>query len=232
MARKKVARKTAKKPAVRKRRISPALRNRAARILWTLDETYPDSRCSLDHRSAFELLIATMLSAQCTDARVNIVTVDLFRRARTPRKLADVPIEELEVLVKSTGFFRNKAKNIKATSERIVGEFAGKVPRTMDELLSLPGVARKTANCVLGTAFDDPVGVVVDTHVTRIATLLGLTKEKDAVKIEKDLVELLPQDHWIRFTHQIIDHGRAVCIARRPQCQECALADECPSAKR
>ncbi|NRA97351.1 MAG: endonuclease III [Planctomycetes bacterium] len=212
------------------RRITKALRDRVARILYTLDETYPDSRCSLDHRSAFELLIATILSAQCTDARVNIVTVDLFRRARSAKAMAVAPIEELETLVKTTGFFRNKAKNIKAASELIQSKHKGKVPDTMEALLELPGVARKTANCVLGTWFKDPIGVVVDTHVTRIANLLDLSRNKDPVKIERDLMALLPQEHWVRFTHQIIDHGRAVCVARRPRCRECALAPDCPSA--
>lgn len=218
------------KTKTRKRRVTKALKDRVARILFTLDETYPDSGCSLKHRSAFELLIATMLSAQCTDARVNIVTKDLFRRARSAKAMAQVPIEELEELVKTTGFFRNKAKNVKATSELLHARHSGKVPATMDELLELPGVARKTANCVLGTWFDQPVGVVVDTHVTRIARLLGLTKETNPVKIEQDLMALLPQEHWVRFTHQIIDHGRAVCIARRPRCDACALASDCPSA--
>ncbi len=212
------------------RRITKALRDRAARILYTLDETYPDSRCSLEHRSAFELLIATMLSAQCTDARVNIVTRDLFRRARSAKSMAGVPLDELEDLVKTTGFFRNKAKNVKATSELLRDRHRGKVPGTMEELLELPGVARKTANCVLGTWFKTPAGVVVDTHVTRIAGLLGLTKETDPVKIERDLVALLPEEHWVRFTHQIIDHGRAVCVARRPQCDQCALSGDCPAA--
>ena len=212
------------------RRITKALRDRVARILYTLDETYPDSRCSLDHRSAFELLIATILSAQCTDARVNIVTVDLFRRARSAKTMAAVPIEELEALVKTTGFFRNKAKNVKAASELLQSKHKGKVPDTMEALLELPGVARKTANCVLGTWFEDPIGVVVDTHVTRIASLLDLSRNKDPVKIERDLMALLPQEHWVRFTHQIIDHGRAVCVARRPRCGECAHASDSPSA--
>lgn len=214
----------------KKRRITKALRDRVARILYTLDETYPDSRCSLDHGSAFELLVATMLSAQCTDARVNIVTVDLFRRARSAKAMAAVPIEELERLVKTTGFFRNKSKNVKAASELIRSKHKGKVPDTMEQLLELPGVARKTANCVLGTWFKDPIGVVVDTHVTRITNLLDLSRNKDPVKIEQDLMALLPQEHWVRFTHQVIDHGRAVCVARRPRCSECALANDCPSA--
>ena len=218
------------RPRPKKRRITKPLRDRLARILYTLDETYPDSRCSLNHRSAFELLIATMLSAQCTDARVNIVTVDLFRRARSAKAMAAVPIDELEMLVKTTGFFRNKAKNVKAASELIQGRHKSKVPDTMEALLELPGVARKTANCVLGTWFKEPVGVVVDTHVTRIANLLDLSRNKDPVKIEQDLMALLPEEHWVRFTHQLIDHGRAVCVARRPRCDECALADDCPSA--
>ena len=220
----------AKKTSAKKRRVTKSLRDRVGRILFELDATYPDSQCSLEHRSAFELLIATMLSAQCTDARVNIVTKGLFKRARSARAMAAVPVEELEELVKTTGFFRNKAKNAKATSELLTNNHKGKVPDTMDELTALPGVARKTANCVLGTWFKMPVGVVVDTHVTRIARFLGLTAEKDPVKIERDLMELIPQEHWVRFTHQIIDHGRAVCIARRPQCHACSLASDCPSA--
>jgi endonuclease-3 len=220
----------ARKTAAR-RRISPALRERVAKILWTLDETYPDSRCSLDYRTPFQLLIATMLSAQCTDARVNIVTKELFRRAPDARAMAAVSQEEMEDLVRTTGFFRNKAKNVRETAQMLVDRHRGKVPETMDALLELPGVARKTANCVLGTAFKTPVGVVVDTHVTRIAHLLGLTKEKDPVRIERDLMALIPDEHWVRFTHQLIDHGRAICVARRPRCAECVLRALCPSAK-
>jgi endonuclease-3 len=216
---------------VARRRISPALRERVAKILWALDETYPDSRCSLDYRTPFQLLIATMLSAQCTDARVNIVTKDLFRRAPDARAMAAVSQEEMEDLVRTTGFFRNKAKNVRATAQLLVDRHRGKVPETMDALLELPGVARKTANCVLGTAFKTPVGIVVDTHVTRIVHLLGLTKEKDPVRIERDLMALIPEQHWVRFTHQLIDHGRAICVARRPRCTECVLRALCPSSK-
>jgi endonuclease-3 len=195
-----------------------------------LDGAYGQSHCSLDHKNPFELLVATILSAQCTDARVNMVTPSLFQAAPTPQSLADLPIERIEELVRTTGFFRNKAKNIRAAAKRIADDFGGQVPVDMEDLLSLAGVARKTANVVRGTAFGLATGVVVDTHVIRISRLLGLTKRSSAVHIERDLMQLLPQEHWIRFTHQIIEHGRSVCIARRPRCSACVLAPHCPSA--
>ena len=201
-----------------------------AEILRRLDRDYPDSRCSLDQRSPFELLVATVLSAQCTDARVNIVTKDLFRECPDAAALAGTPLARLEALVKSTGFYRNKAKNLKGLGARLVAVYGGAVPRDVENLLSLPGVARKTANVVLGNAFGIPSGVVVDTHVGRIARRLGLTRHDDPVKVERDLVAALPQDRWIRFSHQLIDHGRAVCTALKPKCGSCRFADLCPSA--
>lgn len=188
---------------------------------------YPDAHCALDHTNAFELLIATILSAQCTDARVNIVTAELFRKYRGPRDYVNVPQAELEKDIHSTGFFRNKAKNIKAASERIIEVYGGEVPQTMDELLTLGGVARKTANVVMGNAFGIPSGVVVDTHVSRLSQRIGLTQEKTPEKIEKALEKLVPKRHWIMFPHWLISHGRAICKARKPLCTECVLNDQC-----
>ncbi|HMS15490.1 MAG TPA: endonuclease III [Planctomycetota bacterium] len=205
-------------------------RERAERIVALLDRTYPSALCSLAHRNPFELLIATILSAQCTDARVNLVTPALFAEAPTPSQLAALPLARVEELVHTTGFFRNKAKNIRGAAERICKVFGGHVPVEMDDLLSLPGVARKTANVVRGTAFGVATGIVVDTHVTRIANLLKLSTSRDAKRIEKDLMALIPKSHWIRWTHQVIEHGRQVCIARRPRCDACVLAPHCPSA--
>lgn len=217
------------KPPVR-RRTKTADAATTAEILRRLDSDYPDSRCSLDHRSPFELLVATVLSAQCTDARVNLVTKDLFRECPDAAALASTPLARLEVLVKSTGFYRNKAKNLKGLGERLVAVYGGAVPRDLESLLSLPGVARKTANVVLGNAFGIPSGVVVDTHVGRITRRLGLTRHDDPVKVERDLVAALPEERWIRFSHQLIDHGRAVCTALKPKCGACRFADLCPSA--
>lgn len=197
-------------------------------IIARLKRAYPDAHCALIHASAFELLIATILSAQCTDARVNIVTADLFRKYRGPADYQKVTQRELEKDIHSTGFFRNKAKNIQAACKRIIDEFGGEVPQTMDELLTLGGVARKTANVVLGNAFGIAAGVVVDTHVSRISQLLGLTKNKTPEKIERDLQQLVPKKDWVIFPHLMIHHGRAVCIARRPKCGECALNNICP----
>lgn len=198
-------------------------------IIARLKKAYPDAHCALDHSTPFELLIATILSAQCTDARVNIVTADIFRKYRGPADYLKVSQKELEKDIHSTGFFRNKAKNIQAACKRIVDEFGGEVPRTMDELLTLGGVARKTANVVLGNAFGIASGVVVDTHVSRISQLLGLTASKTPEKIENDLKEIVPKKDWVMFPHWLITHGRNVCIARRPKCGECPLADLCPS---
>lgn len=201
----------------------------AAEIINRLAKAYPDAHCALDHSNAFELLVATILSAQCTDERVNIVTANLFRKYRGPRDFIAVSQQELEKDIHSTGFFRNKAKNIKAACERIVETFGGEVPKTMDELLTLGGVARKTANVVLGNAYGIASGVVVDTHVSRLSQRLGLTTEKTAEKIERDLKRLVPRKHWIMFPHWLITHGRRICNARKPKCTECILANICPS---
>lgn len=204
---------------------------RTAEIIKRLKKAYPDAHCALNHSSAFELLIATILSAQCTDERVNIVTADLFRKYRGPRDFAEVSQEELEVDIRPTGFFRNKAKSIRAASQRILDEFGGKVPETMPEILTLAGVARKTGNVVLGNAFGIASGVVVDTHVSRLSQRLALTEEKTPEKIELDLQALVPKKHWIMFSHWLIFHGRQTCQARKPKCTECVLADQCPSYK-
>ncbi len=201
----------------------------AAEIIKRLKKRYPDAHCALDHTSPFELLIATILSAQCTDERVNIVTANLFRKYRGPADFVNVSQEELEKDIHSTGFFRNKAKNIQAACQRIIDEFGGEIPQTMDELLTLGGVARKTANVVLGNAFGIASGVVVDTHVGRLSQRLGLTDEKTAEKIEQDLAALVPKKHWVMFPHWMICHGRQVCNARKPDCGNCVLADICPS---
>ena len=197
-------------------------------IIKRLKKEYPDAHCALDHTNAFELLIATILSAQCTDVRVNIVTADLFRKYSTPSDYIKVPQTELEQDIRSTGFYRNKAKNIQNACEKIIEDFGGEVPKTMDELLTLGGVARKTANVVLGNAFGIASGVVVDTHVKRISNRLGLTEEQTPEKIEKDLEKLVPKKDWVLFPHLIIWHGRAVCQARKPKCGECVLEDICP----
>ncbi len=203
---------------------------RVRRVLRGLRKDYPEPECALTHRTPFQLLVATILSAQCTDERVNMVTKELFPKLGTPEELAAVPQEVLEVEVKSTGFFRNKAKNLRGMAQKLVAEFGGEVPETMDELLSLPGVARKTANVVLGTAFGIAVGVVVDTHVSRLSNRLGLTQEKDPVKIERDLMAVVSKKDWVWFSHALIWHGRRVCNARKPRCDECGLARNCPSA--
>ncbi|MDP6046522.1 MAG: endonuclease III [Phycisphaerae bacterium] len=203
---------------------------RVAELIAALKKAYPDADCALRHGNPLKLLVATILSAQCTDKRVNVVTKTLFKKYRTPRAYADAPQEELENEIRSTGFFRNKAKNIRGACAKIISDFGGKVPRTMKELLTLPNVARKTANCVLGNSFGLAEGVVVDTHVIRLSGRLGLTKHKEPVKIERDLMELVPQDEWILWSHMLIFHGRAVCDARKPDCENCTLADLCPSA--
>lgn len=207
----------------------PDKKKRTAEIIRRLKNAYPDAHCALNHASAFELLIATILSAQCTDSRVNIVTANLFRKYRSPQDFVDVSQEELEKDIHSTGFFRNKAKNIKAASARLIDVYGGKIPQTMDELLTLGGVARKTANVVLGNAFGIASGVVVDTHVSRLSQRLGLTENKTPEKIEKDLATLVPKKHWVMFPHWLITHGRQICIARKPKCSECVLGNICPS---
>jgi endonuclease III len=204
---------------------------RTAEIITRLKKAYPTAHCALSHTNAFELLVATILSAQCTDERVNIVTSTLFRKYRGPHDFAAVTQEELEQDIRPTGFFRNKAKSIRAASQRIIDEFGGEVPQTMDQLLSLAGVARKTANVVLGTAFGIASGVVVDTHVSRLSQRLGLTKEKTPEKIELALQALVPTKYWVMFSHWLIFHGRQICQARKPKCTECVLADQCPSFK-
>jgi endonuclease III len=205
---------------------------RTAEIIKRLKRAYPDAHCALNHTNAFELLIATILSAQCTDERVNIVTSTLFRKYRGPQDFVNASQEELEDDIRSTGFFRNKAKNIRAASQRLLDEYGGKVPNTMDDLLTLSGVARKTANVVMGNAFGLASGVVVDTHVSRLSQRLGLTDEKTPEKIELDLQALVPKKDWVMFSHWLIYHGRQVCHARKPKCSVCVLGDQCPSFKK
>lgn len=202
---------------------------RTAEVIKRLRKAYPDAHCALNHTTPFELLIATILSAQCTDERVNIVTADLFRKYRGPADYLNVAQAELEKDIHSTGFFRNKAKNIQGACKRLIEVFGGELPQTMDDMLSLNGVARKTANVVLGNAFGIASGVVVDTHVSRLSQRLGLTGQTAAEKIEIDLQLLVPKKHWVMFPHWLITHGRRVCIARKPKCGECVLADICPS---
>ena len=188
---------------------------------------YPDARCALEHRSPWELLVATILSAQCTDKRVNLVTPGLFAKYPTPRDFASVRPEVLANDIRSTGFFNNKAKSIVGAAKRVVSEFSGQVPRTLEELLTIPGAARKTANVVLGTAYGVASGVVVDTHVQRITRRLDLTRNTDPVKIERDLMQVIPKEKWILFSHQTILHGRALCVARNPRCAQCLLSSLC-----
>ena len=199
-------------------------------ILPILKRTYPHAQCSLDYSNPLELLVATILSAQCTDERVNIVTKSLFKKYRNAKAYADVVPEELEMDIQSTGFYRNKTKSLRGMGAALVERHGGKVPQTMDELTHLPGVGRKTANVVLGNAFNQNVGVVVDTHVTRVSNRLGLTKHAvDAVKIEQDLMQVVPQEEWTLFSHLLIHHGRAICQARKPECPECPLLPYCPA---
>lgn len=206
------------------------LKERTAEIIKRLKEAYPDAHCELNYTNPFELLIATILSAQCTDKRVNIVTADLFRKYRGPQDFIDASQAELEHDIHSTGFYRNKAKNIKAASERIVNVYGGKVPQAMDDLLTLCGVARKTANVVMGNAFGIAGGIVVDTHISRLSQRLGLTANTNAEKIERDLEQLVPKKHWIMFPHWMIFHGRRTCHARKPNCPQCPLLNICPTA--
>src|SRR5436190_1356903 len=209
----------------------PDLKARATEVNKRLEKKYPDAKCSLDFTNPFELLIATILSAQSTDARVNIVTKSLFRKYPDAPTMAGATQPEMERDVRQTGFFRNKAKAVIAASKAIVERHGGEVPDSMEALTALPGVGRKTANVVLSNAFKKPVGIVVDTHVTRLSARLGLTSNSDAVKIEEDLMKLIPQKESTLFSHRLIAHGRAVCIARKPKCKECALNDVCPSAE-
>jgi endonuclease III len=203
---------------------------RARAILDRLKREYPDASCALHHGDAYQLLVATILSAQCTDARVNMVTPGFFARYPSPEALARADRGEVEEMIRSTGFFRNKSRSLIGMAQALVADHGGEVPRTMEELRVLPGVGRKTANVVLGNAYGINEGVTVDTHVTRLSRLLGLTRHADPVKIEQDLMPLFPREEWALLSHLLIFHGRQVCIARRPRCPACALADLCPSA--
>src|SRR5258707_7409887 len=218
-------------PAKKTREIKdPTNPQRVAAILEELRKTYPDVVCALHHKNAWELTVATILSAQCTDVRVNLVTPALFKSFPTPKAMASASLPELEELIRTTGFFRNKAKSIQGAARVVTEEFGGKVPQTMEEILTLPGVARKTGNVVLGSWYGIAVGVVVDTHVMRLSRRLELTKETAPEKIERDLMKIIPQDRWIDFSHEVIHHGRQVCIARQPRCIDCTLEKLCYSA--
>jgi endonuclease III len=203
--------------------------DRIAAILKALDEAYPNTECALVHSSPWELLVATILSAQCTDVRVNMVTPALMKRFPTPEAMSKARLPELEDLIRTTGFFHNKAKSIKGAAQKIVADFGGKVPQTLAELITIPGAARKTANVVLGVSFGIAEGIVVDTHVFRIAHRLSLAKGDSPQKVEQELMRILPQDRWIKFSHQIIHHGRQVCLARKPKCDRCVLEQLCHS---
>ncbi len=207
------------------------LKARALEIFRRLVVEYPDVRCELDYGSPFQLLAATILSAQCTDKRVNMVTPELFRRYPTPAALAGAQPDELEELIRPTGFFRNKAKSLIGMANALVDRFGGEVPRSMEELVTVPGAGRKTANVVLGTAFNQPEGVVVDTHVGRVSLRLGLIEAADPVRAERELMRLFPREDWTALSHLLIFHGRRVCVARRPRCAECVLNDICPSSE-
>src|SRR5215813_12171826 len=213
-----------------KRESLEELKKRTRDVIRRLKRAYPGAKCSLNHSNPFELLVATILSAQCTDERVNMVTENLFRKYRKPEDYLKVPPRELEKDIQSTGFFRNKTKSIQGTAKLLTEQYQGEVPQTMDELLELPGVARKTANVVLGNAFEIKSGVVVDTHVTRLSHRLGLTEQKTAEKIEQDLVEIVPKKDWVIFSHLMIYHGRKICKARSPLCAECVVEKRCPSS--
>jgi endonuclease-3 len=223
------AKKTTKK-ATKKPRRNPLAPERIASLLQRLERAYPGAECALHHRNAWELLVATILSAQCTDARVNLVTPALFKKFPTPADFAHAPLVEIEELIRSTGFYHNKAKSLNGAARKLTDEYSGIVPQTMEELLTLPGVARKTANVVLGVAFGKAVGIVVDTHVLRLSRRLELTRESQPVLVEKDLMKIIPQDHWIAFSHEMIHHGRQICIARKPHCVDCTLESLCFSS--
>ena len=210
--------------------VKPTSPERVAAILVELRKAYPDVVCALNHKNAWELTVATILSAQCTDVRVNLVTPALFKAFPTPKAMAAASLPELEELIRTTGFFRNKAKSIKGAGRVVTEEFGGKVPQTMEEILMLPGVARKTGNVVLGSWYGIAVGVVVDTHVMRLSRRLELTKETSPEKVERDLVKIIPQDRWIAFSHELIHHGRQVCVARKPKCVDCTLERLCNSS--
>lgn len=224
----KVIAKTARR--TREKTVRPSARPPASEIISLLKEAYPDARCALNYRNAYQLLCATILSAQCTDVRVNMVTPALFARYPTPFELAQAAPDDVEEIIKPTGFFRNKTKSLIGMAQALVADHGGEVPRTMEELRKLPGVGRKTANVVLGNAYGINEGVTVDTHVTRLAARLGLSRGTDAVKIEEELMRLYPREDWGILSHLLIFHGRQVCIARRPRCGDCVLAQLCPSS--
>jgi len=222
-----MARKTA--VAKRSKTAKPTSPERVAAILDILARTYPGVVCALNHKNAWELTVATILSAQCTDVRVNLVTPKLFKAFPTPKAMAAASLPELEELIRTTGFFRNKAKSIQGAARLVTEEFGGKVPQTMEEILSLPGVARKTGNVVLGSWYGIAEGVVVDTHVMRLSRRLELTRETAPEKVERDLMKVIPQDRWIAFSHELIHHGRQICVARKPRCVDCTLEKICNS---
>ena len=207
--------------------MAEALADRAKKILNVLKKTYPDTECALHHDNPFQLAVATILSAQCTDKRVNMVTPELFKKYPTPKHFAKAPIEAIEKLIHSTGFYRNKAKSIKGLSQKLLAEHEGAIPKTLAELVKLPGIGRKTANVILGVAFNTP-GIVVDTHVTRLTNRFGLTKQKNAVKIEFEMMDLIPKKDWTDFGLLLIAHGRAICDARKPKCEVCPVNHLCP----
>lgn len=221
---------SASKPNKSTAEVRPTSPERVAEILKRLDERYPNATCALKHSTAWELLVATILSAQCTDVRVNMVTPGLFKRYPTPQAFAGLKPEELELQIRTTGFFRNKSKSVVGAARKLMEEFAGQVPDEMEKLLTLPGVARKTANVVLGTWFQKAEGLVVDTHVHRISRRLELTRNDDPKTIEQDLMKVIPAEKWIVFSHQIIWHGRTLCLARQPKCADCPLENVCHAA--
>jgi endonuclease III len=214
----------------RAKKLAP-VKQRAPVVFERLHEAYPDAHCALDFRNPYELLVATILSAQCTDKRVNLTTPALFARYPTPQTLAAAKPEELEQMIKSTGFFRSKTKSLIGMATAVSDRHGGAVPDTMEELVTLPGVGRKTANVILGNAYGRNDGVVVDTHVTRLSERLGFSRQTDAVKIEQDLVKLFPREHWTLLAHLLIEHGRQVCVARTPKCEQCVVNDLCPSSR-
>ncbi len=220
-----------RRPARRGALKGAALKRRAKTVLARLLAVYPDAHCALDFRNPYQLLVATILSAQCTDKRVNMVTPALFEKYPDATALAAAPREDVEEMIRSTGFFRNKAKSLVGMATAVAEEHGGRIPDTMEALTRLPGVGRKTANVILGNAFDRNEGIVVDTHVTRLAQRLGLTRAKTAEKIEQSLMPLFPRGRWTILSHLLIEHGRRVCVARKPRCNECVLADICPSAR-
>ncbi|MBV9505199.1 MAG: endonuclease III [Acidobacteriia bacterium] len=219
-----------RKQAVKRPRTAAERRRRIAQMLEVLNEMYPRATCALQHRTPWELLVATILSAQCTDKRVNEVTPGLFAKYPTPHDFAAARQEVLANDIRSTGFFNNKSKSLIGAARKVVGEFQGEVPRTMEQMLSIPGAARKTANVVLGTAYGIASGIVVDTHVQRISQRLDLTRQTEPVKIEQELMKIIPKERWVLFSHQIILHGRALCVARKPNCPECRLNPLCYAA--